>query len=110
VTGSLTCACACGVLHRFGGEEFGGRQAAKRKAEEAGAHTADATAVRAAGDGKGAEGAAAAASELESSDNGTSVQKKSSTKAKELPRGLCAKPIVDARGHTSYMTFARLAV
>jgi hypothetical protein len=105
-------ACARGILHRFGGKEFGGRQAAKRKAEEAGAHTADATAVRAAGDGKVAEGAAAAASELEPSDNGESVHKKSSAKAKdkELPRGASAKPIVDARGHTSYMTFARLAV
>jgi len=100
------------VFCRFGGQEFGGRQAAKRKAEEAGV---DAPAERATESAKGAEGAAGAAAagiELAPSDNGESAGKKSSAKAKdkELPRVPYAKPIVDARGHTSYMTFARLAV
>lgn len=108
----LTCACACGVLHRFGGLEFGGRQAAKRKAEEAGADTVDASAERAAESAKDAAGAAAAGSELTPSANGESVDKESSAKGKDkdLPKVPHAKPIVDARGHTSYMTFARLAV
>jgi hypothetical protein len=81
-----------GVLYRFGGQEFGGRQPGKRKAED----------VEAAG--KAAEGAEETGNKPPPA---AALEKKDDTEPPRLPY---AKPITEAKGHTSYMTFARLAV